>query len=97
MGYRRFALSPQMSVKYQVAPKPALEGRYADHTFRTHSSGLFGRELPEPWRNDAGAAFALRFLTLQFKVYGILRRLGLHSLRRRMAVAGQWYDIHATA
>lgn len=104
LGYRHFALVPQRSVKHQTPPRPAREGRYSEHAFLTHSSGLFGRELPYAWMRAWGMSVRLWSLLIELKWFGLLRRLGkivppleplMSRVRGRMAVAGQWYDLHA--
>jgi len=50
LGYDRFVLIDQRQVPHQVPPDPPLEGAYVNATFAWGSTGLFGRELPGPWR-----------------------------------------------
>jgi len=104
LGYRRFALVGQARAPEQRPPRPALEGQDIDHTFAHHASGLFGRELPEPW---VGAKEVLRrcsVIRLQSKLSGALYKLArikpLAGLTERLRLrflplACDWYDVHA--
>lgn len=102
LGYRRFALVGQGSVPRQRLPRPALEGLDADHTFAIHSSGLFGKELPEAWFPVAQLEIRCWWIQALFWLTGGLRRLEalpplrrtLRALRERLPVSGQWYDLH---
>ena len=48
-GYRGFQLINQARFARWAQPDPPREGARADHDFELHSSGLFGRELPDRW------------------------------------------------
>ena len=104
LGYRRFALIGQRGVTNQRPPYPACEGRYIDYRFDIGSSGLFGRELPERWREDTTVRRRCRRVAQQYHLTGLFDRIGkLGLLPRRMEsarntllpLAGDWYDIHA--
>ncbi len=51
LGYAKFQLIDQSKHESVVCPNPALEGRYTDTKFDGFSSGLFGKELPDNWKN----------------------------------------------
>jgi FkbM family methyltransferase len=51
LGYTKFQLIDQSKHEHVVCPNPALEGSYTDTKFDGFSSGLFGKELPNNWKN----------------------------------------------
>lgn len=55
LGYRRFKLVNQALLEFQDCPSPPLVGKYVEQRFTSHSSGLFGEEVPGKWM-DATAA-----------------------------------------
>ena len=104
LGYRRFALIGQTGIAAQRPPYPASEGRYIDYRFELGSSGLFGRELPERWRDDARIRRRCRRVIRQHQIAGVMNRVGElgfmpHNLGRArekfLPLARDWYDIHA--
>jgi FkbM family methyltransferase len=109
IGYRRFALIGQLGVVEQRPPLPAREGRYVDYRFEigpdSSSTGLFGRELPVTWRDDAAAIRRrCRRIIRQYRFSGLLEKFAAHGVTpRRLArarekylpLAGDWYDLHA--
>jgi hypothetical protein len=88
----------------QRPPYPAREGHYVEYRFEIGSSGLFGRELPEIWRDDKALARRCRAVILPYRLAGVLERLvrlGLpprkieRASARFLPLAGARYDIHA--
>lgn len=102
LGYQRFALVGQGSIPLQTLPKPALEGRDADHVFVIHSSGLFGKELPAIWFSASQLELRCWWIQALFKLTAVLRKLEAirpvrsvaRYLRYSLPVSGQWYDLH---
>jgi FkbM family methyltransferase len=76
LGYRRFALIGQSGVVGQRPPYPPCEGRYIDYRFDIGSSGLFGRELPERWRDEARIRRRCRRVIRQYRLAGVMDRAG---------------------
>lgn len=104
LGYRRFALIGQLGVTRQRPPYPACEGSYVDYRFDIGSSGLFGRELPERWRDDATVGRHCRRVIREYRLAGVLNRIAKLGLMPRQAErardkflprARDWYDMHA--
>lgn len=104
MGYDRFAMVPQAAAPQMRPPRPAREGRDIDYTFAHHASGLFGRELPEPWL-DAGAVRARAWAQWRrYKAAAVLGKLAkirplkplLMRWRAQLPHVFDWFDIHAT-
>lgn len=105
LGYRRYALVGQRGVSAQRPPYPAREGHYVDHRFFFGSSGLFGRELPVHWHDNATIRRGCRRVIRQHQLAGVLRKVGklgrmpraMERVREKfLPLAGDWYDIHAT-
>jgi FkbM family methyltransferase len=103
MGYRRFALIGQLHVVEQRAPNPAREGRYVDDRFEIGSSGLFGRELPEPWHDEDATRRRCRHIVWEYRLAGALQKLGKlggrgvdRAREKFLPLAGDWYDLHAS-
>lgn len=104
LGYRRYALIGQSGVVDQRPPYPAREGRYVNYCFDIGSSGLFGRELPGIWCDNAMIMRSCRHVIRHHQLAGVLNRIGKlglmpHKMRRTrekfLPLAGDWYDIHA--
>jgi FkbM family methyltransferase len=104
LGYRRFALIGQSGVSAQQPPYPAREGCYVDYRFAIGSSGLFGRELPVIWYDDAPIRRRCRRVVRQYQLAGVFKRVGELGLMPRemeraqekfLPLACDWYDIHA--
>ncbi|HEX8164155.1 MAG TPA: FkbM family methyltransferase [Beijerinckiaceae bacterium] len=82
LGYSRFAFVPQHAKRLHRPPKPAREGRYAERAFTMLDTGLFGRELPEPWMDYGQAREAF--------VATVRREDGTWT-----GPEGEWFDVHA--
>lgn len=105
LGYSKFKLVQQHTVKNQTCPFPAREGLYVNHRFEHASSGLFGEEAPGEWLSEREALKLYRKVFVRYRLFGdagIFRRLrGLLSrlpFARRLAKLTQvgWYDTHAS-
>jgi FkbM family methyltransferase len=104
LGYRRFALIGQAGIAAQRQPQEAREGRRIDYQFSRGCSGLFGRELPEPWVDAERLREDCDAVVQQYRLSGALGRLDgvplvgrtIHQIRKkRFPLASDWYDIHA--
>ncbi len=100
LGYRSFQIINQAKMYRQVAPEPALEGRYVKLSEEEGHSGLFGRELPHAWLTKKEALRRYRWIFLLYRVFGdntLGRRLLRHFPRLERILAPGWYDTHAAA
>jgi FkbM family methyltransferase len=110
IGYRRFALIGQLGVREQRPPLPAREGCYVDYRFEIGpdggSSGLFGRELPAAWVDEAAIARRCRRIIRHYRVSTAVGKLAAFGIRppwlarvrdKYFPLAGDWYDLHAAA
>jgi len=93
LGYDRFAIVNQAEVPKKTCPNPPLEGQYTQHVFPSGASGLFGRELTEPWITLEEAVrqreeFGKAILELRCQNDNEM------AARRRLGIG--WYDVHAT-
>jgi len=104
LGYRRFALVGQSGIAGQRQPQEASEGRSIDYEFMRGCSGLFGRDLPEPWIDAKRLRDECDVVVQQYRMSGALGRLDgiplvgrtIHEAReKRFPLAKDWYDIHA--
>lgn len=103
LGYRRFAYVNQLKNPAQRPPNPPREGQYADATFTTDGSGMFGEELPASWEGIERTLRRGRALRMHHNVAGYGGRWDqtvparAYRLLRRGAGRGPmgWYDLHA--
>lgn len=111
LGYDAFQAVEQSSIpQRQRPPQPAREGRYVDHVFEAGSSGLFGDELPDAWRNKSWLRRRYAMIRLGYYLVGDggkIRNLKFpgSTLLRKLtqavlyAITGApvpgWYDTHA--
>jgi FkbM family methyltransferase len=104
LGYQRFELIGQLGVVEQRPPFPAREGCYIGYRFDIGSSGLFGRELPDPWCDETMIRRRCQRVIRQYRLASVLTRVSelgvrLHRMQRArekfLPLAGDWYDLHA--
>ncbi len=111
LGYRDFMAIEQSSISaLQVAPRPALEGQYVEHTFEYGCSGLFGNELPGKWLSAGQLVRKYRAIHWGYRLLGddgLMNRWTfpgariLRGIMRRVVRAYTqrpvpgWYDTHA--
>lgn len=83
LGYDRFKIINQISVRDACCPFPAREGRYVDYRFDSlgHSSGLFGEESPGEWKCLEEVAYEFLHVKRGFPERGTL--------------GTGWFDLHA--
>jgi FkbM family methyltransferase len=79
-GCRRFTLVNQRQLYRTKCPNPPLEGKYVDMQFTGEHSGLFGREISEPWQPFAEAMHD--YLTT------------VRSPRGGYLAGPEWFDVH---
>jgi FkbM family methyltransferase len=99
LGYRRFKVVAQHTVRKQKPPEPAREGRYVDARFEHMCSGLFGEEAPGRWMTARQAMVKYRFLFLRYRLYGDrgrFRGTAIGFVLRQILRGPGWYDTHAT-
>lgn len=104
LGYTGFAAVQQGNVQDQRIPLPPLEGNPIAHSFPFGSSGLFGRELPEPWLDESRILWKYRRIFVGYRLFGddswfgrsAMGRKLLHFIERltERKIPG-WYDTHA--
>lgn len=103
-GYVDFQAVQQQNIAVQAPPCPAREGLYVPYRFVRGASGLFGRELPGPWKSRQQALRQYQRIFLAYRWFGEeawLRRhfltaaaLGTMSRLTGRPLSG-WYDTHA--
>lgn len=104
LGYKRFKAIQQEGISHQKEPNPSNEGVYVGYQFREGSSGLFGADLPDKWKDDKQIFHQYKFIFLQYRLfgdYGKLRRTFAGKVLSRILrmllrkpIPG-WYDTHA--
>lgn len=99
LGYTRFKVVNQSYVEHQIEPSPAREGDTTGHRVLPDSSGLFGRDLPDPWLTRSQALRKYFAIFAQYRFFGdntwgnkMARRLPWKYQRR---ILPDWYDTHA--
>jgi len=104
LGFTRFKNVQQASVVHQMEPYPTKEGYYVSYLFQKGSSGLFGEDLPNKWKDYKQIVNEYKFIFLQYKLFGDYGKLNKYfigkvlrtvlSILLRKPIPG-WYDIHA--
>jgi FkbM family methyltransferase len=108
LGYTKFKAVQQAGISSQSEPNPAKEGCYVGYQFQDGSSGLFGEDLPNRWKNYHQVINDYRSIFLLYKLFGDNGKLSQYTigkiftkiLRRilwklfRIPLPG-WYDTHA--
>lgn len=94
LGYSKFAIVNQQCVPNKKCLNPAKEGKYVNHTFEMGASGLFGKELQEPWVTYAEA---LEERTQFEKLIAEIEKTypNSPSQQRRARARLGWFDVHA--
>jgi FkbM family methyltransferase len=105
LGYMRFQVIQQTTVHRQVIPHPSQEGVAIEHVFNRGASGLFGKDLPGPWKTLDQVRDQYKKIFVDYKIWGedfglaqkffplkVVRK-GLSILLDRR-IPG-WYDTHA--
>jgi FkbM family methyltransferase len=105
LGYMRFQVIQQTTVHRQVIPHPSQEGVAIEHVFNRGASGLFGKDLPAPWKTLDQVRDQYKKIFVDYKIWGedfglaqkffplkVVRK-GLSILLDRR-IPG-WYDTHA--
>jgi FkbM family methyltransferase len=97
LGYHSFKVVPQHLVQFQREPSPPAEGLAADAPI-AESSGLFGRDLPGAWLDEAEALDAFRRPLFNHYLTGtdaLVKGRWLRASLKRLGFRTGWYDIHA--
>jgi hypothetical protein len=100
LGYDRYKLSPQHSVRAMKVPPHSVHGTICDYVFEEHSSGPFGEDLAGPWLDERQAIAEYKAVFVLYDLYdalqkGVLRGSVRDFLRAYGHDAGGWYDTHA--
>ncbi|WP_339836301.1 FkbM family methyltransferase [uncultured Flavobacterium sp.] len=103
-GYSQFKIVNQGNIKEQKEPLNSEEGSFLDYSFNSGATGLFGKDLQQPWKGYKTAINSYRFIFLGYKLLGdngvvtnrFLRKITLKAARffTKESVPG-WYDTHA--
>lgn len=104
LGYNGFQTVQQVGISHQKEPNPSKEGVYAGYKFKEGSSGLFGTDLSNKWKDDKQILAQYKHIFLQYRLfgdYGILTKtragkIFTNTLRKILhkPLPG-WYDTHA--
>jgi FkbM family methyltransferase len=97
LGYHSFKVVAQHLVQHQREPSPPAEGVTAGAPIK-ESSGLFGRDLPGSWLDEAEALDAFRRPLLNHYLTGsdaLVKGRWLRASLKRLGFRAGWYDIHA--
>jgi FkbM family methyltransferase len=99
LGYKKFKVVNQGRVSSQIEPYPCFEGTYASHSFKSGSSGLFGKDLPGKWLTMNQAINRYRLIFVLYKFVGNTRTgqkiVSMIPFIRRFLIP-HWYDTHAS-
>lgn len=102
LGYDRFQMINQGYLSLMRPPSQSREGKPVAHVFDTHSSGLFGFDLPADRWVD-GATILRQFETWRSLREKRINRIAAHAMkrwgkftRRGWLIPGGWADVHAT-
>lgn len=98
LGYNRFKIVDQRKVPRQKPPRPAKEGKYAEHRFEKDASGLFGEEAPGRWLTAEQAIETFRPIFLRYALTGddaFVRSKTLVRILQALGFRSSWYDTHA--
>lgn len=81
MGYRKFKLVNQQTLRQHRCANPPLEGVFVDARFDVHMSGPFGEESPGEWKKYE--AVVQQFLT------------DIRTPEGKNLAGTAWFDVHA--
>ena len=104
LGYVGFMAVQQANILTQTPPNPSKEGRFAEHVFEPHSSGMFGAELSGQWVCKRKILSDYRRIFLSYKLFGdktLLKKTkgGLWVIKTLQQMTKKplpgWYDTHA--
>jgi hypothetical protein len=102
MGYSKFKVIDQLHINEQKCPGNPLEGKYARHSFKEGSSGLFGNEIPGDWMSFGECIKMYRKIFRKYRMFGDYGyfnkkrfRKVFYALKIRYPEVG-WYDTHVT-
>ena len=105
LGYTKFKAIQQVHVPRQREPNPSQEGCVVGRRFEVGTTGLFGADLPQEWKDYNDTLREYKFIFFGYRLfgdYGVLRKYFLgEALRRvlchllRTPSFPGWYDTHA--
>ena len=100
LGYDRFKVVQQLTVRRQRCPNPPREGLYVDHRFPKGASGTFGEEAPGNWLSAAQALARFRPIYRNRRWFGsggylAPGRLSQLLVRDILQIRPGWHDIQA--
>ncbi len=104
LGYTDFQAINQETVPKQQEPKDTDEGHYSGYRLPYGATGLFGRDLPDNWKNEAQILKQYEKIFKGYRLFGNYGELKSHpdfvailslvNLFAASPIPG-WYDTHA--
>ncbi len=104
LGYTGFKAVQQANISLQIPPNPPGEGMYVSYQFPSCSSGLFGRDIPGPWKSKGQILREYKRIFVLYRLFGVRSFLNRFMIGRRFIrglskILGRsipgWYDTHA--
>ncbi len=104
LGYLSFKAVNQLDISKQKEPKNSEEGKFCNYIFSYGATGLFGKDLPNKWKNEKQILREYKLIFMKYNLfgnYGILKRnkigLFVYKVIRKLfpKLEGFWYDTHA--
>ena len=103
LGYSRFAIVQQATIGNRVSRITTRDGRNIDYQFEMHSSGPFGDDLANRWRDKAAAMRLYRWILLALRAGHTFDRIVPKGPEIRFLAGAAlkrplpgWFDIHAS-
>ena len=104
LGYSRFQAIQQEGISRQKEPNPSQEHYCIGYHFQEGSSGLFGADLPDKWKDYGSIISQYKKILFSYKLFGDYGKANNYAIGRlfqsvlskrlRMPMPG-WYDTHA--
>jgi FkbM family methyltransferase len=104
LGYREFIAVQQRWIQKTQVPTISHEGENIDYRFTEESSGLFGKDLTGPWKQEDQIVAQYREIFEAYRKYGdgsIWKKyfIAKYALKAVARLVGKpipgWYDTHA--
>ncbi len=104
IGYSSFKAVNQLDITKQKEPENSEEGKFCNYSFLDGATGLFGKDLPNKWKNEKQMLREYKLIFIKYKLlgnYGILKRnkigLFVYKVIRKLfpRLVRSWYDTHA--
>jgi hypothetical protein len=107
LGYFKFQAVPQSNMQHKVTKWENAEGKIISYRHEKDSSGPFGEDLKNSWKDFKGIKLRYRLIFLKYKLFGddgifAPRKIKNYYLRFLFKVAlfltfltANWFDTHA--